>query len=63
MQRTSVLHVLTWLQGDEPRIRRLLATSGRVLANTVDENRRRWGLQSALCCWHSFCCSHCQTKL
>ena len=29
------------LQGDVQKVRKLLATSGRVLANTVDENRRR----------------------
>lgn len=29
-------------QGDEGKLRKLLSTSGRVLASTVDENRRRW---------------------
>ena len=32
--------MLTW-QGDVEKIRKLLSTSARVLANTVDENRRR----------------------
>ncbi len=30
-------------QGDEAALRKLLASSGRVLAHVVDENRRRWG--------------------
>jgi hypothetical protein len=29
-------------QGDEAALRKLLASSGRVLAHVVDENRRRW---------------------
>ena len=37
------------------KIRKLLSTSARVLANTIDENRRRWGsmIASALrfCFW------------
>lgn len=29
------------VQGDEAKLKKLLSTSGRILANIVDENRRR----------------------
>ena len=37
------------LQGDVEKIRKLLSTSARVLANTIDENRRRYPLARLQC--------------
>lgn len=34
------------VQGEEEKIKKLLSTSDRVLANVVDENRRRCGTLS-----------------